>query len=211
MMRRHPGSTLTDTSFPSTPPFRPARGHAVALERPRQVPGQVPEADETLVRGANLPRYPGLKFGLPATRQLRQLWRDERPDAIYVATEGPLGWSALRAARRLGIPAASGFHTRFDRYMRDYGAAFLQPVALRWMRHFHNLADATLVPTRELRDFLGQGGFENVKLLPRAVDTRQFHPAFRNEPLRQAWGAHGDAPVEIHVGRIAAERSEKHT
>src|SRR3546814_3954572 len=44
-------------------------------------------------------------------------------------------------------------------------------------------------------------------LLPRAVDTRQFHPAFRNEPLRQAWGAHGDAPVAIHVGRIAAEKN----
>src|SRR3546814_13905397 len=93
--------------------------------------------------------------------------------------------------------------------MRDYGAAFLQPVALRWMRHFHNLADATLVPTRELRDFLGQGGFENVKLLPRAVDTRQFHPAFRNEPLRPAWGAHGDGPVAIHVGRIAAEKKDR--
>src|SRR3546814_10204069 len=84
-----------------------ARGHAVSLVRPRPVPGQVPAADETLVRGANLPRYPGLKFGLPATRQLRQLWRDERPDAIYVATEGPLGWSALRAARRLGIDRRS--------------------------------------------------------------------------------------------------------
>src|SRR3546814_4491882 len=70
--------------------------------------------------------------------------------------------------------------------MRDYGAAFLQPVALRWMPHSHNLADATLVPTRELRDFLGQGGFENVKLLPRAVATRQLHPAFPNEPLRPA-------------------------
>src|SRR3546814_10005089 len=79
----------------------------------------------------------------------------------------------MGAGRRLGIPAASGFHTRFDRYMRDYGAAFLQPVALRWMRHFHNLADATLVPTRELRDFLGQGGFENVKLLPRAVRSEE--------------------------------------
>src|SRR3546814_18597972 len=102
-----------------------ARGHAVSLVRPRQVPGQVPAADETLVRGANLPRYPGLKFGLPATRQLRQLWRDERPEAIYVATEGPLGWSALPAPRRRGSPAATGFNTRFDRYTREYGAGVL--------------------------------------------------------------------------------------
>ena len=68
-----------------------SRGHAVSLVRPRQVHGQVPAADETLVRGAALPRYPGLKFGLPATGLLQQLWRDGRPDAIYVATEGPLG------------------------------------------------------------------------------------------------------------------------
>src|SRR3546814_13008652 len=111
-----------------------ARGHAVSWVRPRQVPGQVPAADETLVRGANLPRYPGLKFGLPATRQLRQLWRDERPDAIYVATEGPLGWSALRAARRLGIPAASGFHPRLDRTSRHHDPPFLHPLPLATTR-----------------------------------------------------------------------------
>lgn len=184
-----------------------ARGHAVSLVRPRQSSGQVAQAGETLLRGANLPRYPGLKFGLPATRDLVQLWFGTRPDAIYVATEGPLGWSALRAARRLGIPVATGFHTRFDRYMRDYGAAMLQPVALRWMRHFHNLADATLVPTRELRDFLRGNGFHGVALLPRAVDTQRFHPNLRDPGLRDAWGAADGTPVAIHVGRIAAEKN----
>src|SRR3546814_11891879 len=106
----------------------------------------------------------------------RHLLRDERPDAIYVATEGPLGWSAPRAARRLGIPAASGFHTRFDRYMRDYGAEFLPPVALRWLRHFHTHADATLVPTRELPHLPGPAGAENVTLMPPGVSTCPPHP-----------------------------------
>jgi glycosyltransferase involved in cell wall biosynthesis len=184
-----------------------ARGHEVSRVRPRQSPAQAAEAGETLVRGARLPRYPGLKFGLPATGQLQRLWRENRPDAIYVATEGPLGWSALRVARRLGIPAATGFHTRFDRYMRDYGAALLEPVAFRWMRRFHNLADATLVPTRELRGFLQGSGFDNVVLLPRAVDTQQFQPAFRDPMLRRSWGVAADAPVAIHVGRIAAEKN----
>ncbi len=183
------------------------RGHAVSLVRPRQSPGQVAGAGETLVRGAGLPRYPGLKFGLPATRTLARLWLDTRPDAIYVATEGPLGWSALRAARCLGIPAATGFHTRFDRYMGDYGLGFLQPVAWRWMRHFHNLADATLVPTRELRGVLQGSGFRNVVVLPRAVDTQRFHPRMRDVALRKAWGVAADAPVVIHVGRIAAEKN----
>ena len=122
--------------------------------------------------------------GLPATATLRRQWRQARPDAVYVATEGPLGWSALRAARQLGIPAATGFHTRFDEYMRDYGAAFLQQTALRWMRRFHNGAQATLVPTRELQDFLEGQGFHNVVRLARAVDTGQFDPAHRDPVLR---------------------------
>ncbi|HEU0305688.1 MAG TPA: glycosyltransferase, partial [Lysobacter sp.] len=129
-----------------------ARGHEVSLIRPRQANESADApAHEFLVRGAPLPRYPGLRFGLPATRKLVAHWQQTRPDALYVATEGPLGWSALRAARRLGIPASTGFHTRFDEYMRDYGAAFLAQTALRWMRRFHNGADATLVPTRELQ------------------------------------------------------------
>src|SRR5690606_38722426 len=72
---------------------------------------------------------------------------------------------------------------------------------------FHNLADATLVPTRELGDFLRDSRFDNVKLLPRAVDTQRFHPAMRDAALRDAWGVAADAPVAIHVGRIAAEKN----
>ena len=92
-----------------------ARGHRVDLVRPRQSgDGAQGQTHELLVRGMPLPRYPGLRFGLPCAGRLQQAWTRARPDAIYVATEGPLGWSALRAARRLGIAAATGFHTRFD-------------------------------------------------------------------------------------------------
>ena len=183
------------------------RGHDVELVRPRQDGDLDIAADTLLVRGAALPRYPGLKFGLPATRTLRKRWQLVRPDAIYVATEGPLGWSALRAARQLGIPAATGFHTRFDDYMRDYGAPWLQGVALRWMRRFHNGAQATLVPTLQLQQFLQGEGFDNVVRLARAVDTRQFDPARRDRGLRAQWGIDDDGVVAIHVGRIAAEKN----
>jgi len=185
-----------------------ARGHEVQLVRPRQRQDDTDHAPATLlVRGASLPRYPGLKFGLPATRRLHKRWQLARPDAIYVATEGPLGWSALRAARHLGIPAATGFHTRFDEYMRDYGLAFLQQTALRWMRRFHNSAQATLVPTRELQRFLQGAGFDNVVRLARAVDTRLFDPARRDRALRAQWGLDDDGVAAIHVGRIAAEKN----
>lgn len=184
-------------------------GHEVSLFRPRQrADGAAPaNAGETLLPGLPIPRYPGLRFGLPAARALAAAWRRSPPDAIYVATEGPLGWSALRAARRLGIPVATGFHTRFDAYMRDYGAAILGPAALAWMRRFHNQAHATLVPTRELQEWLAVAGFRNVALLARAVDAKRFSPVHRDPALRAAWGAEEHAPVAIHVGRIAAEKN----
>ncbi len=184
-----------------------ARGHEVALVRPRQAGEQDGAAHELLVRGAPLPRYPGLRFGLPATRCLLHAWRAAPPDALYVATEGPLGWSALRAARRLGIPAATGFHTRFDEYMRNYGAALLAPVALHWMRRFHNGGDATLVPTRELAQFLRAQRFGHVVQLPRAVDTQLFDPRRRDATLRAAWGLSERGLAVIYVGRIAPEKN----
>ncbi len=188
-------------------------GHDVSLVRPRQAaeagsaggPGAC--ADQLLVTGAGLPRYPGLRFGFPCAARLRAHWRQSLPDAVYVATEGPLGWSALRAARSLGIPAATGFHTRFDHYMRDYGMRFLQPVAMRWMRGFHNSAQATLVPTRELAEFLQGQGFEHVVRLARAVDAEHFSPQRRDHALRAQWGLGDDGLAVIYVGRIAPEKN----
>lgn len=192
-----------------------ARGHAVEVVRPRQPGDRHDPAGERsdgalatlLMRGAALPRYPGLRFGLPAMRALGQHWRQARPDAVYVATEGPLGWSAARAAARLGIPVATGLHTRFDQYMRDYGMPWLEGTALAWMRRFHNRADATLVPTLELGRFLRAHGFERVVRLARAVDTAQLSPERRDDALRARWGAGPDTPIAIHVGRIAPEKN----
>ena len=190
-----------------------ARGNAVEVVRPRQPddpPGIIDGEGAIatlLLRGAALPRYPGLRFGLPAMRTLARHWTHSPPDAVYVATEGPLGWSALRAAARLGIPVASGFHTRFDHYMRDYGMPWLEGTALAWMRRFHNRADATRGPTLELQDFLRTRGFERVVRLARAVDASQLSPALRSDTLRASWGAGPDTPVAIHVGRIAPEKN----
>lgn len=187
-------------------------GHAVQLIRPRQdddseVAESVSGIETVLVRGMRLPRYPGLQFGLPAGHRLRTLWNAQRPDAIYVATEGPLGWSALRAARALGIPASTGFHTRFDDFARHYGLGALTSLVFGYLRRFHRLGAATLVPTEELVRFLTARGFGNVARLPRAVDTQLFSPSRRSEALREQWGVGCDQPAVIHVGRIAAEKN----
>jgi len=183
-----------------------ALGHAVEVIRPRQAEGPA-RGDELLTAGAALPRYPGLRFGLPAGRRLLSRWQTQRPDAIYVATEGPLGWSAVRAANRLGIPVATGFHTRFDDYAGRYGVGFLRPWVFAWMRRFHNSAQATLVPTLELQAFLREHGFARPCLLRRAVDTALFHPQRRAEAVRAALGLSPDQLLLIHVGRIAPEKN----
>jgi glycosyltransferase involved in cell wall biosynthesis len=186
-----------------------ALGHDVELVRPRQDAdvGESTEFEQLLLPGAALPRYPGLRFGLPAHRHLHRHWSERRPDALYIATEGPLGWSALGTARRLEIPACTGFHTRFDDFVNHYGLGLLTPIVFAYLRRFHNRAAATLVPTAELVEFLGSTGFRNVRLLRRAVDTHLFHPRRRDPALRAEWGLAPDDLAVVHVGRIAPEKN----
>ena len=187
-------------------------GHQVHLVRPRQASDSAWSHTEQgvsteLMRGIGLPGYPGLQFGLPAGRRLRALWKKQRPDAIYVATEGPLGASALRTANLLAIPASTGFHTRFDEFAKHYRLGALAPLVMRYLRKFHGRGAATFVPTFELVDFLLRQHFGNVVRLPRAVDTRLFAPSRRDDSLRAQWGLAAEQLAVIYVGRIAHEKN----
>jgi glycosyltransferase involved in cell wall biosynthesis len=187
-----------------------ARGHVVSIVRPRQQPadGTGPhDPGLTLVPGLPLPGYEAVRFGLPAGIRLRERWASPRLDVVYVATEGPLGWSAVRTARLLGIPVRGGFHTNFHSYARHYHAGWLQQGIARYLRSFHNRTDGTLVPTAELRDQLRSAGFRNLAVLGRGVDGRLFTPARRSAALRKAWGASESDVVVLYVGRIAAEKN----
>ena len=188
-----------------------ARGHVVSLVRPRQPAvdraSAAPGARTLLVSSVPLPGYSGLRMGLPAGSALRAEWRRHRPDAVYVATEGPLGWSAVRAGASLGIPVYSGFHTNFDRYMRHYGAGWLRGPIAAYLRRFHNATRGTLVATPRLRAELTAAGFERLAVLGRGVDSTRFDPARRSAALRAAWGAAEQDLVVLHVGRVAAEKN----
>jgi len=187
------------------------RGHSVAVYRPgrKDLPDPATETDyrQVPMKGFPIPGYPLLRMGLPAGRKLRKLWTADRPDLVHVVTEGPLGLSAIRTARALGIPATSSFHTNFHAYTRHYKVSLLHQLALGWLRYVHNQTLATFAPTRELCAELTAEGFKGMTLLSRGVDTRQFRPERRSEELRKEWGAGPDDPVVIHVGRMAAEKN----
>jgi glycosyltransferase involved in cell wall biosynthesis len=157
--------------------------------------------------GVPIPGYPLLRLGLPARRRLTRLWSTDRPDLVHVATEGPLGLSAIKAARALAIPVTSSFHTNFHAYARHYGISLFRRAALGWLRYVHNLTRRTFAPTAELCAELSEAGFRNLSVLSRGVDTRQFGPERRSPALRGEWGAAPGDPVVIHVGRMAAEKN----
>ena len=187
------------------------RGHAVTVYRPRRddLPssGIHPEFAEVGLPGLPIPGYPMLRLGLPAGRTFRKLWQTHRPDLVHVATEGPLGASAVTAARSLSVPVTSSFHTNFHAYARHYGIAPLGRAVRGWLRHVHNRTERTFAPTAELCEELRTLGFRAVSLLSRGVDTWLFHPARRAGGLRLEWGAAPDDPVVLHVGRMAAEKN----
>lgn len=191
-----------------------ARGHRITIIRPRQrhesprfSVTQRLACRQVRLPGVPIPGYPQLRLGLPAGQRLRQQWTLNRPDLVHVATEGPLGASAITTARRLGIPVTSSFHTNFDQYTRDYRIGWMKPVVAAWLRHVHNRTLRTFAPTRDLLARLETEGYQNLRLLSRGVDSTLFNPGRRDASLRASWGVGPDDPVVLHVGRIAAEKN----
>jgi glycosyltransferase involved in cell wall biosynthesis len=131
----------------------------------------------------------------------------QRPDVVHIATEGPLGWSALRAARRHGVPTVSDFRTNFHAYSKHYGVGWLQRAIVGYLRGFHNRTLATMVPTPVLQRELAAQGFYNLRVVARGVDTEQLSPARRDVALRRLWGAGDDTVVVLCVSRLASEKN----
>ncbi|BES72528.1 glycosyltransferase family 1 protein [Marinobacter nanhaiticus D15-8W] len=192
------------------------RGHRLSVVRP----GQRKPASEAgtaavqgladrmvAVPGFPIPGYADLQFGLSTSRRLARDWKANRPDVIYVATEGPLGLMALNAARKLQIPVCSGFHTNFHSYSRHYGYGFLERMIVGYLRWFHNRTQLTLVPTRKMQSRLNGLGIQPVSVWSRGVDCDRFSPGKRDRALREGWGVGERDLAVIYVGRLAAEKN----
>lgn len=165
------------------------------------------EPRQHVLRSFPVPGYAGLRMGWPSYLALWLRWRTWRPDVVYVATEGPLGWAAMGLALRMGIPVGSGYHTNFCDYLPAYGGRRLVSLAAMGQRRFHNRGAFTLAPSSDTANKLKSQGYERVKVMRRGVDAKRFHPAKSSTILREAWGAEPGDFVVLLVGRVAAEKN----
>ncbi len=148
------------------------------------------------------PTYPDISLSILPARRLVRIILAFRPDALHIATEGPLGLAARTWARRTGFRFTTAFHTRFPEYVQARIGFPVRPI-YAWMRGFHGAAAGTMVATESLREELTGRGFRNIRAWSRGVDLDLFKPAASAK--RQDWGL--PRPIFLYVGRVAIEKN----
>ncbi len=145
------------------------------------------------------PTYPDIRLSLLPGRKVARRIREFAPDALHIATEGPLGWAARRFALRNGLPFTTAYHTRFPEYVKARTGI---PLAwtYRFLRGFHAPARAVMTPTPAVKADLEAFGFDNVVLWSRGVDLDVFR-------LQTSHRLDTARPIFLYVGRVAVEKN----
>lgn len=145
-----------------------------------------------------LPTYPDIRLALVGGRDIAQRMAAIGPEAVHVATEGPIGHAVRRWCLQNRVPFTTSYHTRYPDYVRARA-----PIPESWtyavLRHFHSAAAATLVPTETMRRELDGWGFRNLGVWARGVDTGLFTPRPSVLDLPR--------PILLTVGRVAVEKN----
>jgi glycosyltransferase involved in cell wall biosynthesis len=146
-----------------------------------------------------VPTYPGLRVALPNRREIAKRIEAAAPEAIHIATDGPVGWSVRGYCRRHKLPFTTSYTTRFPEYV-SVRTGIPASVGYAVLRHFHDAAAMTMVATDSLKTELAERGFKKLGFWTRGVDTRLFHPenpASLDLPR----------PIFMTVGRVAVEKN----
>lgn len=147
-----------------------------------------------------LPSYREIQLAVLPGRGVRRRLDDFQPEAIHIATEGPLGFAARRYCRRRGLRFTTSFQTRFPEYVHKRLPFVPVSAGYALVRWFHSGAARTLVTTSGLRDDLAGWGLKNLALWSRGVDTEHFYP--RDKGFLQH-----PRPIFLYAGRVAREKS----
>jgi glycosyltransferase involved in cell wall biosynthesis len=146
-----------------------------------------------------MPTYPEIPLAILPARAVARRFEDVQPDAVHIATEGPLGIAARAYCLRTSLAFTTAYHTCFPEYVKPrFGVPLAWTYA--WLRRFHAPSSGVLVATHAIRTLLEAHGFRNIVHWSRGVDTMLFKPAAqRFSDLRR--------PVFVYVGRVAVEKN----
>jgi len=146
-----------------------------------------------------MPSYPEIRLAVRPGKTLARIIDEFRPEALHIATEGPLGLAARAYAKRRKIAFTTAFHTRFAEYLKAR-TGIPEFITYAWLRRFHGAGAAVMVATQSLRDELAARGFTHLRPWSRGVDLTAFSP----EP-KEEWNL--PRPIFLYVGRVAVEKN----
>jgi glycosyltransferase involved in cell wall biosynthesis len=145
------------------------------------------------------PTYPEIQLSLFPSKKIAQRIKTFHPDAIHIATEGPLGLAARRYCIKNKLPFTTAYHSRFPEYVQlRIGIPLSWTYA--WLARFHNAAEAVMAPTHVVVKDLEARGFKNVVMWSRGVDLKIFSPGDRDRLQTRH-------PIFVYVGRVAVEKN----
>ncbi len=144
-----------------------------------------------------VPTYPGLRVAWPNRREIARRIEAAAPDAIHIATEGPIGWAVRAYCRRRKLAFTTSYTTRFPEYI---AVRSIIPASVSYavLRYFHAAAAITMIATASLRHELSARGFRKLGTWTRGVDTDLFTPDDAAE-------LDLPRPIFMTVGRVAVE------
>ena len=153
-----------------------------------------------------LPPYPDIRVSAPLYSSVRKAVHELRPDLVHCQTEFVAGWLGQCAARELGVPMVSSYHTDFSRYTESYRVPWLRDRVTRYIASFHGRSRRVYTPSEPAKEDLSRMGVHDVEVWGRGVDDEQFHPSRASARERMRLGG-DDEFAFLHVGRLAPEKS----
>lgn len=165
-------------------------------------------AERDIVRFRSLPFWAEkhLRISLPTFGTVHDQLKAWGPDIVHIATSFGVGIAGRAAARSLGIPLVTSYHTSLAQYSRHYGLTMLTPLSWTILRWFHNGGLRTYCPSKAIESELKHHGFLNVTRWSRGVDAQRYNPSYRSTAARRLLGAGADTVIVAYVGRIASEK-----
>ncbi len=144
------------------------------------------------------PTYPEIRLSFVRSKHIASLVKKNRPDAVHIATEGPIGWATRRICLKQGLSFTTSYHTRFPEYVTERVPLPLSLI-YKFVRTFHNAGDGIMVATKSLQNELSLRGFHPLRTWTRGVNTDLFRP--RSDRI------FGEKKVALYVGRVAPEKN----